>query len=300
MSLLIHNPTPKTDGLIATSDVEGDYYFLELRQKSKDSLFVAFGGKELCSANYNINRKTFPYITMEYVEKGNGYVRYGNDDPIPLLPGTLFTYGPDQEISISGSGNSTQRLVKHFVCFGGKRTKEMMRKFVPIFGISRNVGLQAEIVDSFNLIRREGKHHTPNTKTICNHLMHYLLSKISESAMRPNRLRDLSREKYLQCKAMIDENLSSMNNLQSVASQLNIEVSGLCRIFKRYHGISPYQYILRQKMSAAAQELLHSGKLIKEVASNMGYSDPYHFSRLFKSIHGISPANFINTYKNQN
>jgi AraC family transcriptional regulator len=113
-------------------------------------------------------------------------------------------------------------------------------------------------------------------------------------------LRDLSREKYLQCKAMIDENLSSMNNLQSVASQLNIEVSGLCRTFKRYHGISPYQYILRQKMSAAAQELLHSGKLIKEVASNMGYSDPYHFSRLFKSIHGISPANFINTYKNQN
>jgi AraC-like DNA-binding protein len=292
--------TPKTDGLIATSNVKGDYYFLELRPKIKDPLLIAFGGKEYCSENYNINRKTFPYITIEYVEKGNGFVRYGNDDPIPILPGTLFTYGPGQEIIITGSISGGQSLIKHFTCFTGKRSKELMRKFVPIYGLSRNIGLQAEVVDCFDLIRREGKYHNQNTKTICNHLMYYLLSKISASAAKSNRLRDLSREKYIDCKKMIDENISDINNLQSIANHLGIEVSGLCRIFKRYHGISPYQYILRQKMSSAAQELLHSGKLIKEVAATMGYSDPYHFSRLFKSIHGISPAKFINNYKNQN
>jgi AraC-like DNA-binding protein len=33
--------------------------------------------------------------------------------------------------------------------------------------------------------------------------------------------------------------------------------------------------------------------LIKQLAEEMGFSDPYHFSRAFKRVHGIAPQRLI-------
>jgi AraC-like DNA-binding protein len=34
---------------------------------------------------------------------------------------------------------------------------------------------------------------------------------------------------------------------------------------------------------------------VKEVGAEVGFSDPYHFSRAFKKYHGISPSRFQDT-----
>ena len=50
---------------------------------------------------------------------------------------------------------------------------------------------------------------------------------------------------------------------------------------------------MRLKMSRAASLLLIPGKLVKEVADEMNFNDPFHFSRSFKSVYGISPEQFM-------
>jgi AraC-like DNA-binding protein len=45
-------------------------------------------------------------------------------------------------------------------------------------------------------------------------------------------------------------------------------------------------------MNAAAGQLGLPGALVKNVATDLGYANPYHFSRVFKSVLGLSPESF--------
>jgi len=45
-------------------------------------------------------------------------------------------------------------------------------------------------------------------------------------------------------------------------------------------------------MNHAAARLQSPGMLVKQVAEESGFIDPFHFSRLFKSVLGLSPDLF--------
>jgi AraC-like DNA-binding protein len=52
-------------------------------------------------------------------------------------------------------------------------------------------------------------------------------------------------------------------------------------LFKQETGMPPIEYFLRLKMQKAGQLLSLTGLSVKEIAANVGISDPYYFSRLF-------------------
>ncbi len=66
----------------------------------------------------------------------------------------------------------------------------------------------------------------------------------------------------------------------------------VCRLFQVYDQQTPYQLLTRLKMNKAAELLENSGQLIKEVATSVGYVDPFHFLRTFRSLFGVSPSTF--------
>ncbi len=49
---------------------------------------------------------------------------------------------------------------------------------------------------------------------------------------------------------------------------------------------------MRLKMNDAASLLTQPGALVKNVASDLGFANPFHFSRLFKSVFAVSPEMF--------
>jgi len=51
-------------------------------------------------------------------------------------------------------------------------------------------------------------------------------------------------------------------------------------------------YFTQLKIRAACRLLDLSGKSVKAVALETGYSDPYYFSRVFKKVMGISPEKY--------
>ena len=52
---------------------------------------------------------------------------------------------------------------------------------------------------------------------------------------------------------------------------------------------SPYQYLLRKKMNHALDMLKNTSTLIRIIASEIGFEDPYHFSKVFKKMFMMSP-----------
>ena len=70
------------------------------------------------------------------------------------------------------------------------------------------------------------------------------------------------------------------------------------KLFKKETGVSPSDYLLKERMSLACR-LLSSGisnrfsaYSISQVAEACGYSEPLYFSRVFKKYFGVSPTNY--------
>jgi AraC-like DNA-binding protein len=49
---------------------------------------------------------------------------------------------------------------------------------------------------------------------------------------------------------------------------------------------------MRHKMNQAAECLQDPAVLVKQVAAELGFDDPFHFSRAFKTVFGLSPEAF--------
>jgi AraC-like DNA-binding protein len=65
--------------------------------------------------------------------------------------------------------------------------------------------------------------------------------------------------------------------------------SHVVKLFQRYVGMSPKQYLQRKRL-ARARELLHVSNLsVSEVGRAVGFTSPYHFSRAFSGSVGESP-----------
>jgi len=93
-------------------------------------------------------------------------------------------------------------------------------------------------------------------------------------------------------KLYIAEHFPRLRTLQQISLECHITSAHLCRLFRRYDRQSPYQYLLRLKMNAAADRLAQPGILVKQVAEETGFEDPSLFSRAFKRVLGLSPDGF--------
>ena len=86
-------------------------------------------------------------------------------------------------------------------------------------------------------------------------------------------------------RANIDRSLS----LAEMAAHAGLSESHFSRIFKEQTGHAPLDYFILLKMQHASTLLALTSLPVREVATQLGYGDPYYFSRLFKKVLGVSP-----------
>jgi len=81
-----------------------------------------------------------------------------------------------------------------------------------------------------------------------------------------------------------------------LAKELNVSVSTLTRMFKKYYNTTPAAYVLSQKISTAKVRLSHTNIAVSEIAQDLGFNSPEHFSRIFKKHVGVSPIKYRKTH----
>ena len=65
----------------------------------------------------------------------------------------------------------------------------------------------------------------------------------------------------------------------------------LLRLFKRYYGQTPMQYLIERRLDKS-KELLLKGQSVTETCFDIGFESPSSFSTLFKSKFGLTPTEF--------
>lgn len=86
------------------------------------------------------------------------------------------------------------------------------------------------------------------------------------------------------------ENLDKKLVVEDFARQCSLSTSYFSKMFNEQTGISPIDYFIHLKMQRACQLLDLTSTKIKDIAEQVGYEDPYYFSRIFTKVIGTSPS----------
>jgi AraC-like DNA-binding protein len=278
---------PEVAHLLSKQVTRARYFFQNLLPSKSAQFVLVMGGWEQCSPEYVISRRQFPFYAIEFVKAGHGSVKLDGRRHA-LRPGSIFTYAPSTHCEIHNEAGDP--MVKYFLNFSGRSVPQWLRACKLPPGQARVVSSHANLAGIFDEIIHEGQHASTQAVRICQTLFSLLLLKVEGDAAVAGRTREPAREAFLRCKGLIDARARELGTLEDIAQAAGVEPASVCRWFRRYHGASPYQYLLRRKINLAAEYLLEHGGLVKEAASSVGFSDPFHFSRRFKAVHGVAPS----------
>jgi len=95
-----------------------------------------------------------------------------------------------------------------------------------------------------------------------------------------------------ECICFMHENLSARLSVTDIAARVHISPSRLSHLFKAETGMSIMNYLVRARLDEAKRLLASPGTSVAQVAEQVGFDDPAHFSRSFKRAEGISPSDY--------
>jgi len=99
----------------------------------------------------------------------------------------------------------------------------------------------------------------------------------------------------IQLKCAIDyirSNLDAKLSLENIAAKLNLSHYYFCVLFKQSMGVSPWQYVIGQRVKRAKELLKNLDLSISEVALACGFSNQTHLNKHFRSVTGIAPGTY--------
>jgi AraC family transcriptional regulator len=109
-------------------------------------------------------------------------------------------------------------------------------------------------------------------------------SAIKHSGMSPNRLNKVL--DYIA--AGLEEEL----RLAEIADVAGISPYYFCREFKKTMGITPYGYILQQRIDRAKALLQSTSMSITDIGAQLLFQTPSHFTATFRKVVGLTPSVF--------
>jgi AraC family transcriptional regulator, transcriptional activator of the genes for pyochelin and ferripyochelin receptors len=97
------------------------------------------------------------------------------------------------------------------------------------------------------------------------------------------------KEKIHAVRDLISERLGNPPSLMEIAKTVGLNEYKLKRGFKEVFGTTVYEYLTGERLNLAYQYLTDTDKTAAEIAFELGYSSPQHFSSAFRKKFGLPP-----------
>ena len=88
------------------------------------------------------------------------------------------------------------------------------------------------------------------------------------------------------------EHLNEPLQVATLAAMVNVSPSHYSALFKRCTGCPPIDFFIHLRMRHACQLFDSTSLNVKEVAAELGYDDPFYFSRTFKAVNRVPPSEY--------
>jgi len=158
-----------------------------------------------------------------------------------------------------------------------------------------NIGLQPRLLADFEAIFSLRQSNFSSSEFI--HAANQLKQMLTGMAVmaRRHKVQKGQRIHLDRIRELMHLSIHSDLDLELLATEARLSKYHFTRKFKELTGHSPIQYFIHLKIQFACQLLDSTTLSVKEISHQVGYRDPYYFSRLFKQVIGISPSYYRNS-----
>jgi AraC family transcriptional regulator len=84
-------------------------------------------------------------------------------------------------------------------------------------------------------------------------------------------------------------NLAADISVETLAELVELSPFHFSRVFKQATGMSPLQYVTRERITRAQQLIRETSRSLIEIALEVGYPSPSHFAKVFRRVTGTTP-----------
>lgn len=215
-----------------------------------------------------------------WLDCGDGRLEVGGGDLLLLPKGLAHTYGADPQ----------RPWTIHWVHFDGALCDDFLR----LLGKpgARHIGVQPRLLADFEALL--GLHRQGLNPAHFIHAAHQLQALLSSLAVLPARA-TLKSGRVLDVDAVqvvMRSHLHGSLELDELAAQFKLSRFHFAKTYRALTGHAPIQGFIQLKMAQACR-LLDQGSLeVRQIAEQLGYEDPYYFSRLFRKVVGMAPSHY--------
>jgi len=90
----------------------------------------------------------------------------------------------------------------------------------------------------------------------------------------------------------VRENLAEAISIEALAERVDLSPFHFSRVFKQATGMTPLQFVTRERIARAQQLIRETSRSLIEIALEVGYTSPSHFAQIFRRVTGVTPTEF--------
>lgn len=245
-------------------------------------LWILSTGRGGTSRQNRIYRRYFEFYSLSHMYDGSGIYWTPGGRPVQVTAGQGILIAPEF-IHYYGAGE--KQYVEDSICFYGPLADLIFRNGVIQNGIME-IGQTRRLLPVIELAANPAVDSQLSANVALQQLLLDLFreNRHQQGRVRPSRLEEMI--------AMIRATPEKWWTVEEMAEYCNLSTAQFRRVFLQHTGMLPKLYIDRLKVSLAAELLTASAGRLEDVATRLGYSDPFHFSRRFKQLTGVSPESY--------
>jgi len=97
---------------------------------------------------------------------------------------------------------------------------------------------------------------------------------------------------HQQFMALVEEHFVQQHDVAFYETTLNLPTKCLSRHLQKAEAGTPCQILISRQIQEARRLLITTQKTAKAIGFELGFDDPYYFSRVFKLKTGLSPRHY--------
>ncbi|MBE6689107.1 MAG: helix-turn-helix domain-containing protein [Ruminococcaceae bacterium] len=259
-------------------------------------LMINASGYAQYETTFSMERTRTDYYIM-YLTEGEFCVEF-NGEMISAGAGDLVFFRPDEKQKYYKT--NTERFKYYWIHFTGYAADDMLKicQFEKS-GVYR-IGLSDNIIQHFKKHFSEfyakpieGTYMEISAAANVMELFSLMRKTLENNSVKPGS----AEQKIYSSARYINENYTSPLCVEELARREGLCSGYYSKMFTRYFGVSPQNYIIRIRIQNACMMLQQSDMSITEIAQSVGYEDSLYFSRIFRKNLGMSPMNYRMLYR---
>ncbi len=230
------------------------------------------------------------YFCPHIILKGRGTVRTSGGEWL-VGPGDMFTLWPGVSIEyFEEPATPWEYLWIHLV---GPGAQEYVRacgftKETPILKAAKPSAVSERLAFIHEAFENRVQADVYTVLARLYELPLFCVAAVGERSPIADPRRDL----VVRVAATLEALLHTSLSVKELSSMFNVSRVTLFRAFHETMGISPFDYLERQRMAKAVQLLSDTDHPVDFVAKACGYANPKYFMSRFKEAKGMTPTTF--------